>query len=151
MSDAKLVRPVDGRWDFTIAANGDIETVDFFDSSILVSLLEEKRATPDEVAEPQLRRGWIGNESLGDFERGSKIWLYYQARLTQEVMNSIINAANESLQHFVDEGFAVAIESDVLLQNGAVVLAIAITRPNNQVERRFFTLWENSGVTRTED
>ena len=97
MSDALLDRGSSELFDFSIAENGDVVQVDFFDTAIMVSLYEEKRAGPEEVALPEQRRGWIGNESTPDFERGSKIWLYSQSRLTREVINNIISAANESL------------------------------------------------------
>lgn len=147
MSDALLTRAVNKTFDFTIAENGDVNQVDFFDTAIMVSIYEEKRASETEVALPEQRRGWIGNESTPEFERGSKIWLYEQSRLTREVINNIISAANESLEWLIDQGFATSIESDVNLQNGQVFLLIDIGRPDSNTIRRELFLWDNSGIT----
>jgi len=48
-------------YDINIDAQGDIETADFFDTSILYSLFGERRANKDEIVDASLRRGWIGN------------------------------------------------------------------------------------------
>jgi phage gp46-like protein len=147
MSDALLIRPENGYFDFSIAENGDITQADFFDTAILVSIYEEKRASESEVALPEQRRGWIGNESTPDFERGSKIWLYEQSRLTRTIINSIIAAADESLAWITGESFARAIQSDVVLRNGQVFLFVEIERPDSITIRRELFLWDNSGVT----
>ena len=76
-------------YDLQIDSNGDILTDDFFDTSLLVSLFAEQRATPSEMPESHRRRGWIGNESTPGFEIGSKLWLYSQARVTRTLLSDI--------------------------------------------------------------
>jgi len=147
MSDALLNRPEGGFFDFSIASDGDIRTVDFFDTTILTSIYEEKRASSTEVELPELRRGWIGNESTPNFERGSKVWLYSQSRLTGGILNKISAASNEGLQHLVDDGFAVSVQSIASQKNGEVKLNITTQRPNSVTERRELFLWDNSGIT----
>lgn len=144
-TDAVLeVDAVTGAYDIAIDSSGDIETKDFFDTSILYSLFGERRADPDEVAEPQKRRGWIGN---GDFENGSKLWLLSQARLTRDTLNRIEDEAKKALQWLVDDGYAVNIDDlSASLSNGRVVLSVTIRRSSDKVDRRFYTLWENTGV-----
>lgn len=150
MSDAILSRPENGHFDFSIAENGDILQADFFDTAILISIYAEKRASQSEVSLPELRRGWIGNESLVDFEIGSKIWLYEQSRLTRDVMNNIINAANESLAWLISDGFAIDVVSDVNRKKGKVFLNITIQRPESITTEKELFLWDNSGVTEAE-
>jgi len=150
MTDAVLNRPKGKTWDFSIAENGDAETESFFDTAILVSVYEEKRASESEVERPELRRGWIGNESTPDFERGSKIWLYYQSRLTRSVINGIISAANECLAWLINEDYALRVVSDIDLSNGSVNLLIQTQRPNGQIDKRLLPLWDRSGITETE-
>lgn len=134
-------------YDIAIGNNGDIRTQDFFDTAIFVSLFAEKRANAAEVLDPRLRRGWIGNESTPDFEIGSKIWLYEQSRLTRTVLNGIQDAARESLTWLVTEGFAVSINQvTATLVSGTVRLSVTITRPNGQVEKRHYNLWENTAA-----
>lgn len=147
MSDALLVRNKEGYLDFTIAENGDIEQRDFLDTGIMVSVYENRRASSSEVDLPELRRGWIGNESTPDFERGSKIWLYEQARLNTTTINNIIAAANEALQWLIDQEFAISVQSDVNLKNGQVFLLIKLQRPDSTTIKQELFLWDNSGIT----
>ena len=144
-TDAVLTRDATtGLYDFSLDDNGDILTEDFFDTSILYSLFGERRASPDEVVEPQLRRGWIGNGP--DFENGSKLWLFTQARVTRTNLNRIEDEARKALQWLVDDGFAVAIdEVSANLHSGRVLLNLTIRRSRDKVERRSFELWENTG------
>jgi phage gp46-like protein len=155
--DAVLESLGNGTYDFQIADDGDILTADAFDSAIIVSLFADRRADESEVSPAQLRRGWIGNESTPDFEIGSKLWLYYQSRLTQTVLNGVENAAQQALRWFVEDSipatgttiadnvYASATASTSATSNsGVVTLAITIERPNSQVEKRYYELWENT-------
>jgi len=146
-TDAVLtVDPATQMHDISIDTNGDILTDDFFDTSLLYSLLGERRAAPSEVVEPQLRRGWIGNEGK-DFENGSKLWLFEQARITRSNLNRIEDEARKSLQWLVDDGFAVSIdEVTSTVKNGKITLEIIIRRSRSRVERRFLDLWQNTGI-----
>lgn len=131
--------------DFQLDANGDIDTEDFFDTSLLYSIFGERRATPDEMVDARRRRGWIGNGP--DFENGSKIWLLSQARLTRSNLNRIEDEAEKALQWLVDDGFAVSIDQvTATLSGGRVLLDITIRRSRDKVDRRFFELWENTGL-----
>jgi len=144
-TDAVLTRQTQNAYDFSIAANGDILTDDFFDTSILIALFTDKRATAEEMPVTELRRGWIGDESNADgFEGGSKIWLYEQAKLTRDTLNGLSTEANNALAYFVEDNIAISVLSSADLINGAAGLTITITRPNSRVDRRFFELWNNT-------
>lgn len=133
-------------YDISFDTDGDILTDDFFDTSLLYSLLGEKRADPSEVVEPQRRRGWIGSEGK-DFENGSKLWLFEQARVTRTNLNRIEDEARKALQWLVGDDFAVSVdEVTAVAKNGTVTLEIVIRRSRSQPERRFFDLWENTGL-----
>lgn len=152
-TDAVLTQqgPVAGRWDITIDSTGDINTEDFFDTALLMSIFAERRASSSEVPDSRRRRGWIGNESNVDgFEIGSKVWLFEQARLNRDTLNGITTAAIDGLQWFLDRGFMVNLAIDTVLADGQVTLQIDIFRPNSKVDRRFFDLWDASGVTSSE-
>jgi phage gp46-like protein len=144
-TDAVLkINPGTQAYDFAIDENGDIETEDFFDTSLLYSIFGERRASSDEVVDPRLRRGWIGNAE--DFENGSKIWLFSQSRLTRDTLNRIEDEAQKALQWLVDDGFAVSIDQvTATLSKGRVNLDITIRRSRDRIVRRFFVLWENTG------
>lgn len=136
-------------FDISFDSDGDILTDDFFDTSLLYSILGERRADPSEVVEPQLRRGWIGNEDK-DFENGSKIWLFEQSRVTRSNLNRIEDEARKALQWLVDDGLVVSVdEVTTAVKNGKITLEIVIRRSRSQVERRFFDLWENTGLRST--
>lgn len=144
--DAVLtIDPATGLHDISFDAEGDILTADSFDTALLYSLFGERRADSSEVVEPQLRRGWIGSEGK-DFENGSKLWLFEQARLTKTNLNRIEDEARKSLQWMIDDGIAVSVdEVNAAAKNGTVTLEIVIRRSRSKVERRFFDLWKNTG------
>ncbi len=151
-TDAVLSRTSSAKWDLTIDATGDILTADFFDTAMLMSIFAEKRASESEVPESRFRRGWIGNESFSDdFEIGSKIWLFEQARLNRDTLNGITSAAIEGLEWFLNRQFAINLIVDTVLIEGVVTLQIDIFRPNSKVDRRFFSLWDGSGTTSSEE
>lgn len=135
---------LDANYDIQIDENGDIETSDFFDTALLYSIFGERRAAPDEVVDPQLRRGWIGNGP--NFENGSKIWLYSQARLTRDNLNRIEDEAKKSLQWLVDDGLALSVdEVTAVVQNSRPVLEIIIRRSRDKIDRKLYDVWENTG------
>lgn len=147
VTDAVLtIDPVTRLYDINIDAQGDIETADFFDTSLLYSLFGERRANKDEVVDARLRRGWIGNEGK-DFENGSKLWLFQQARITATNLSRIADEAKKALRWLVDDGFAVSIEAEVTIDisRNKLILILDIRRSFDKVERRFFDLWDNTG------
>jgi len=147
--DAALVELEGGAFDIQIGFDGDIQTEDFFDSAIVVSLFSDRRANEAEVSESSRRRGWIGNEYTPGFEMGSKLWIFEQSRLTRTVIGELENAARAALQWLVDEGFAVSIGEITArpFGNGGLALEVEIFRTTSIVTRRYFELWQNTGVT----
>ncbi len=145
--DAVLQELPGGIYDIKIGFDGDIETADSFDTYIIVALLSDKRADASEMADPARRRGWIGNEHTPGFELGSKLWLFEQSRLTGLVANAIQTEAVDALQSMVDEDLAVAVRgAEVELTADGPRLAVTIERSPSEVEKRFFSLWQNTGV-----
>ncbi len=133
-------------YDIALDDNGDIETADQLDTALFMSLFCERRATDTETPASHLRRGWIGNESTPDFEVGSKLWLYEQARLSLDTINGIKSAAKSALIWMIEDNIAIRVVVAVSLSNqNSITVTITITRPNSKVERRFFELWQNTG------
>lgn len=153
-------------YDISFASDGDFATTDGLNTAIIMSLLEERRALPSEVPVATRRRGWWGNqfgEKVG-FEIGSKLWLFHQARLTTDVTAKMRDAANDALTWMIDDNIAIDVNSEVrilfgqearafIIKNeiigeapdgGLVALEIRLTRPNGQVEFRFYDLWNNT-------
>jgi len=147
-TDAVLRRdPITGIYDINIDEEGDIETADFFDTSILYSLFGERRADVNEVVDARFRRGWIGNEGK-DFENGSKLWLFKQARITATNLARINDEAKKALEWFIADQLVVSIIAKVSIDVGEnrLILTVDTRRSANKVERRFFVLWDNTGI-----
>lgn len=147
-TDLKVVQdPVDGIFDLVIDPDTkDFEVVDGLESSIIASLFSDRRAAPDEVADPIRRRGWIGNlvaEVPGD-NFGSGLWLYEQKRLTQDVVTGLRVEAEQSLDWMIDEGLVREVTAKIVAapEKRAVYLFVEETSPHGGVTRRAFRLIE---------
>lgn len=145
MTTDVVVEQTGNIWDIPLTPEGDFENGDFFDTSLVYSLLGERRASASEIPISENRRGWIGNEGK-DFENGSKVWLFDQSRLTRTTLNGIQNAALDGLTWLIEEGFLVNIEISAVVNSNGISLEITLFRFNSKVERRFFELWQNTGV-----
>ena len=144
-TDAVLEENAVGQFDIQIDADGDILTKDFWDTSLLMSIFCEKRALASEQPISRFRRGWIGNEETPDFEIGSKLWLLYQAKKTQDTLNDIVTYIQEATQWLVTDGFAISIDVVASFTQEGAFASITIFRPNSKVEKRFYELWNNTG------
>jgi phage gp46-like protein len=142
--DVKLTK-TGNIYDLTLNDEGDFTNGDFLDTSLQYSLLGERRASAAEVPQNSRRRGDIISEN-SDFENGSKLWLFYQERITLTVKNKIISFANEALIWLVDDGLLESIEVTAVTTKETITLTIVLKRPFSKVETIFFPLWENTGV-----
>lgn len=144
MEDAILTKKAAGYYDMDIGADGDIVTRASLDTAILYSLFGERRASADEMPLPQLRRGWIGNDSTS--ENGSKLWLFTQERLTRSTLNRIEDEAKKGLSWLVSDGLAVAIDDvSAYILGGRPFLDVTIRRSRDTVDRISYDLWEMTG------
>lgn len=94
----------DGLFDLEVA-NGDLKISQGLESPLLVSLFSDRRAFEDEVADPERRRGWIGDDLLPavDDRFGSGLWLYEQARLTPDIQQSVRYEAESALRWLTED------------------------------------------------
>lgn len=127
-------------YDIHFDAQGDIETADQLDTALLMSLLCERRAAASEMPVPELRRGWIGNVATPDFEIGSKLWLYEQARITRSTLNGITAEALAGLGWLVEDGIALSVTADTTIAG----LTVNLERSNSEVSTYFYKLWEGT-------
>lgn len=147
--DAVLDEEPGGLFDIRFNEFGDIETRDYFDTAIKVSLFADARAPDSDVVVPQNRRGWAGNEYTPGQEMGGLLWVpLLHGRINRSTMNAIEDRARSSLQWLVDQAIAVSIVSVEVrfIEQGRLGLAIAIERSPSQIERRYFELWSQTGV-----
>ena len=148
--DCKLIEieSYPGVYDVQLDALGDVATEDSFDTGIFVSLFTDKRAEPSQIARPEDRRGWIGNERTPGFQVGSYLWLFEQSRLTRDVANSIEDASEGALRWMIDDGYAVSVRGAMSLfgsERGS--LTLSIIKPDGTVETPLFDLWDLTGIT----
>lgn len=134
-----------GYFDISWTDSGDIDMASTLDTAILMSILEERRATVFEIPEASLRRGWIGNESA-TVEQGSKTWLFEQERLTNTMLAELGTVIRNALQWLIDDGVATSVEvAQPSLVRGRVVVYIDLGRDESKVDRRYYELWDYTG------
>ena len=129
-------------------SNGDLLTINSFDTALKMSLFCERRATAAEEPVPELRRGWIGNlaNDVQGFEMGSKLWLLMQSRLTQNILNEAIDYTNQCLQWLLDDKLLKSLQVTGRRTIDTLFLDIKLFRFNDRVESFLFTLWNNTGT-----
>lgn len=134
-------------YDLTIGDGGDFEKVNSFDTAILLSLYCERRASESEVEIPEMRRGWIGNY-YQPVELGSKMWLLYQARLTQSTLNRCRTYLQQAFSWITDYGYAKQVIATPSrdIEAGSMNADVFIRRNDDEIETLNYTLWENTGV-----
>lgn len=145
-TDVRMILGADNIYDLELDEQGDLSNGDFFDTSLTYALLGERRASPSEVPQSQLRRGWIGNQN-SDFENGSKLWLFEQARKTQTTLNGLTTAAFNGVSYFIEDGLVQNIEVNSVFTNDGAAIEVVVIRFDSEVDRRFFKLWDNTGVS----
>ena len=129
----------------SLTPEGDFEMEDSFDTPLYYSIYGRQRASESEVPISTQREGWLGNVGA-DFENGSKLWLYKQARVTRTNLNNMSVEAYKSVEWLVTLGYLKDIKTTVSYRNGAVILEIVLYRFNSKSESKFYTIWENTGV-----
>jgi phage gp46-like protein len=141
MTDAALTSDYDIQFD----ATGELLTADSLDTAIVMSLFCERRASASEVPESHRRRGWIGNEVTPGFEIGSKLWLYEQARVTRSILLGVQSAVLNGLAWMIADDISIAHEATATLSAGQIGVTVTMYRPSSKVDKRYYTLWENTG------
>ena len=139
------LKEVNGAFDLQIDDEGDIKTRDFFDTSLLMSVYCERRALESEMKASHLRRGWIGNLETPDFEIGSKLWLWYQARKNADTANGIQTALRNALKWTVEGNYLINYDVSAVFTDEAVFAEIILYRAKSKPEKRLFELWNNTG------
>lgn len=142
MQDVLIRANSDGLYDFVIEGN-EFASAGGFETAIPVSLFTDARAPAALVAEPQNRRGWIGNLMTASTMRqlGSILWALDQTRITQETLNLARLEAQSAFQWMLDDGVALGVLVDLSRSSsGGITITIQITDTSNVVSR-YQTLW----------
>lgn len=149
MASDVIVRQDSGYYDIEWASSGDISVAEALDTAILMSIYEEVRANSSEIAVDNLRRGWIGNESTPGFEQGSKFWLFEQDKITSSMLAELGTVVNNGLQWLIDDNIAMSTSANASLKNGVINIDVVFERPSGKIERKLFTLWDQTGENLT--
>ncbi len=142
MQDVLIRANNDGLYDLVIEGN-EFASAGGFETAIPVSLFTDARAPAALVAEPQNRRGWIGNLMTAATMRqlGSILWVLDQTRITQETLNIARLAAQDAFQWMIDDGIALGVLISLARSSQTgIIITIQITDTSNVVSR-YQTLW----------
>lgn len=142
--DVKILKDDDGIFD--IPTGTDYESVDGIETAIIATVFTEARADVGAVPDSFDRRGWVGNllTLSDDYELGSKLWTYSQAKLTTNTLNSISDLVKKSLNWLIEDGIADTIEvSSSVAGTRGVAISIDLYKNRNSVGR-YITVWDNT-------
>lgn len=123
--------------------NGDVKKITGLDTSIIVSVLSNQRASPSEVPYSLNRNGWWGNLFL-DYENGSKIWLLFQAPITDNNRNLLNDYVNKSLNWLKDDGFIESFTVNTTVSENIYNFKVSMQGTNFAFTREFNLLGETA-------
>lgn len=152
-TDLVLARDADGVYDLQAdPVTRDLATTGGFETALQCSLFTDRRALPDEVADPLKRRGWIGNlvaETPAD-NYGSGLWLYEQSRASQEVRAAIRMEVLQSLDWMLDQRLILGMNATVTYDPARrrAVISITATDKLGGVSVRSYNIWQRTGAGR---
>ena len=144
------VNPAIGFYDTSLNSQGQLTGTQGFDTALLMSLLCEQRATVSQIPLPQYRRGWWGNtlSSYPNFQIGSLLWLYYQARNNVDTANGITTAIENAFAWFIQDGYLTNVVVNTLQTDFGATVTIELINNNIVVNSISFNLWENTAVVK---
>ena len=132
---------------FDLAAEGaDLATDEGLDTAVILSLFCDARADPSEIPDGSDPRGYWADyyaDHAGD-QTGSKLWLLAREKQLPETARRAQEYAQDALAWLVEDGVAASVAVEASFPRAeALVIAVAITRPNNAgtFERRYQYVW----------
>lgn len=130
----------------------DLSTDAGLRTAVIVALFSSALAGPDDplpVGETD-RRGWWG-DMLGDADGdqiGSKRWLYYREKATEQTARKIRDADRAALQFLIDQRVVSGV-TDIRIETewqagGFLAERIVLVRPEDELAFTFSQAWEAS-------
>lgn len=134
-----------GFYDLSIdPTTGDLAGTEGLNTAILLSAFCERRADEADIAQPEHRRGWVGNlvgpDADEGFEYGSHLWLLEQVRLTQDTANRARDALRQAFQWLIDDGLVHHIGMDVEKTHDTIRARATFVSPENVIDTSLFDL-----------
>ncbi len=147
-TDLYVEADADGIYDLVIDDDGDFKKTAGMDSAIFISIFSDRRANPDEVADPMKRRGWCGTENTEDQQGnvGSGLWLREQSRLSKNDAEFRKMEAYQCLHWLIADSLAKKTEVTItqIPEDRSEKLNINITAANGGVTNTGFQLWDGT-------
>lgn len=137
--------PGEAQFDLQIGPDGDILTADSLDAAFYVSLLTDRRATPDQAPVARQRRGWVGDLETPEDPIGSHLWLLEQERVTATLGARAADYAERALAWMVEDQIALGVSADATIEATTVRVDVTLKRPNARSEKRSVSLWDQTG------
>ena len=145
--DTKLFEQSNGSFDIKVGSDGDLIPEYGFDNALINSVLTEQRADESEMPPPERRRGWFGDlVAIDSSLDGSKLWLLYQSKNTQNTVNMAENYVKKSLQWLIDDGYVDQVLVNAIRSFDEIVIEVKLFVANNIVDSRLFSVWQNTGI-----
>ena len=116
--------------------NGDCKKVEGLETSIIVSVLSNQRASETEIQESYYRGGWWGN-LFSDYENGSKIWLLYQSSINNNTKNLLNEYISKCLNWLVIDGYIDKLDINVIQIDNNLAFTIKTIRYEQENIRKF--------------
>jgi phage gp46-like protein len=135
-----------GYFDFNFGSNGDFETTQGLDTSLLMSIYVDKRASSSEAPMPEMRRGWWGNlvGNYVNYEIGSKLWLLIQSRKNSSTLNLAKTYAFDCLKWMIEDQIVTRIEVTDSFSGSSLLLNVVLYRGQSIVFSNAYVLWNNT-------
>lgn len=115
------------------------------ESAVIFSLFTDRRADPDEVADPMDRRGWWADTfpNVEGDKIGSKLWLLQREKQTQQTLNRARVYCQEALAWLVDDGVAESVDIEVeWVRMGFLGISVTVYRPEGDETFQYEAAWD---------
>lgn len=127
---------------------GDLQLDEGLRTALIVSLLSDRRADPDDVLPigETDRRGWAGDLLEADpADRiGSKLWLLIPGKQTEATRLKIETAAREAIDWIERDGVAAIERVEASFEEDAVRVAVAVHRRVTGAVVAFEHVWRQA-------
>jgi phage gp46-like protein len=152
VQDVLLMRNSDGVFDLALSdATKDFSKADGFETAIVVSFFTDARAPVSNIAQPENRRGWVGDILTAGIGRslGSLLWLYEQERNTDVMRNQVAGEAQAALRWMVEDGVAKSVSASIgTVTARNVTILVKIVVPSGNV-LEYAVLWDRTRLSIT--
>lgn len=132
-----------GYWDISFE-NGDYVTTSRLDTSLLVSLFTDGRASESQQPVLRLRRGWWGNLFTA-IPYGSLLWLPSYSPLTDTSASEYTSFTYDALNWTISENFftQIAVTTNVDVETGNININVQLAE-NNVVTNKTYEILRNT-------